>query len=104
MPRYRKKPVIVNAFRVGLDPIPDWFMDKVTRKEATIVPASEAEAQKGPFEQKVVYFEIDTLEGVMIGNYGDYIIQGVEGEVYPCKPDIFEQTYERVDDSDTSGT
>lgn len=41
--------------------------------------------------------KIETLEGTMIANVGDYIIKGVNGEFYPCKPDIFEQTYERVD-------
>lgn len=39
---------------------------------------------------------IETLEGVMTANVGDYIIQGVKGEFYACKPDIFEETYERV--------
>lgn len=41
---------------------------------------------------------IPTLEGVMIAREGDYIIRGIEGELYPCKPDIFEKTYERVSD------
>jgi hypothetical protein len=41
--------------------------------------------------------KIPTLEGVMIASKGDYIIKGVKGEYYPCKPDIFEQTYELVD-------
>lgn len=40
---------------------------------------------------------IDTLEGGHIVCPGDYIIKGVQGEFYPCKPDIFEQTYERVE-------
>jgi hypothetical protein len=40
--------------------------------------------------------DIDTLEGVMHASVGDYIITGVFGEQYPCKPDIFEQTYEEV--------
>ena len=39
---------------------------------------------------------IKTLEGVMTANVGDFIIQGVAGEIYPCKPDIFEATYEKV--------
>lgn len=38
--------------------------------------------------------EITTLEGVMTARPGDYVIKGVQGEFYPCKPDIFEQTYE----------
>ena len=41
-------------------------------------------------------FEVETLEGVMRGNAGDYLICGVKGEFYPCKPDIFEQSYEPV--------
>jgi len=39
---------------------------------------------------------IETLEGIMKANKGDFIIKGVKGEIYPCKPDIFEQTYEAV--------
>jgi len=39
---------------------------------------------------------IHTLEGTMTANIGDYIIKGVNGELYPCKPDIFEKTYEKV--------
>jgi len=59
--RYRKKPVIVEAY------------------------------------QTEVEFFIKTLEGVMLASVGDYIITGVNGEQYPCKPDIFEKTYEPVD-------
>ena len=40
--------------------------------------------------------EIQTLEGIMIGEIGDWLITGIKGEQYPCKPDIFEQTYEAV--------
>ena len=40
--------------------------------------------------------EIETLEGTMVGNAGDYLICGVKGEFYPCKPDIFAATYELV--------
>jgi hypothetical protein len=43
------------------------------------------------------YMEILTLEGIMKASAGDYIIKGVSGEFYPCKPDIFEKTYELVD-------
>lgn len=44
----------------------------------------------------LVDIAIDTLEGTMRVDYGDYIIKGIQGEFYPCKPDIFEQTYEEV--------
>ena len=41
--------------------------------------------------------DIETLEGVMHASIGDYIITGIRGEQYPCKPDIFNKTYEEVD-------
>jgi hypothetical protein len=44
--------------------------------------------------------EVYTLEGIMIGNPGDWLITGVNGELYPCKNDIFEKTYEKVEDED----
>lgn len=44
----------------------------------------------------LVDIAIDTLEGTMRADYGDYIIKGVQGELYPCKPDIFLATYEEV--------
>ena len=60
MAKYRKKPVIIDAYQ--------------TDKE----------------------MDIETLEGIMHASVGDYIITGVNGEQYPCKPDIFEKTYEPV--------
>ena len=47
--------------------------------------------------------KIQTLEGVMTAQQGDYIIRGVQGEFYPCKPDIFEQTYELAADHPNGG-
>ena len=47
--------------------------------------------------QTDVEMEIETLEGTMKANKGDWIIKGVKGELYPCKPDVFEMTYERAD-------
>ena len=48
--------------------------------------------------QTDVSFDIETLEGIMRANVGDYIITGVNGEQYPCKPDIFKKTYEEISD------
>lgn len=48
--------------------------------------------------QTEVPMDIQTLEGTMHADPGDYIITGVKGEQYPCKPDIFEQTYEKVEE------
>ena len=48
----------------------------------------------GKFHESPAWCEIKTLEGTMKASAGDYIIRGVNGEIYPCKPDIFEKTYE----------
>jgi hypothetical protein len=91
--KYRKKPVVIEAFRMGIDARPDWFQDKVTSNDITTYAVGEDE---NPFNFKKTYCTIKTLEGTMLGDFGDYIIKGVQGEVYPCKPDIFEATYETV--------
>ena len=81
--KYRKKPVVIEAVRYMLDEtLPDWFIDRVTSN--TIITHADGTC------------DINTLEGVMKANKGDYIILGVNGEVYPCKLDIFEKTYEAV--------
>jgi len=90
MAQYRKKPVVIEAFKYGTDARPDWFNDKVTTNEIVTFVGTYL---KDPSEH---YCEIKTLEGIMRGNYGDYIIKGVQEEIYPCKPDIFEATYEKV--------
>lgn len=79
--KYRKKPVVIEAFRLGIECIPDWFMKKVVDGEIHIY-GEPAEA------------DIKTLEGVMHANFGDFIIKGIKGELYPCKADIFYATYE----------
>lgn len=49
------------------------------------------------YEFNIFSISIDTLEGSMEAEIGDYIIKGVHGEIYPCKPDIFHKTYELID-------
>ena len=85
---YRKKPVVIEAFKYGIDYVPDWFMDKVTSNEIITYVGTDIR------DSSEYYCEIKTLEGIMRGNYGDYIIKGVKGKIYACKPDIFEMTYE----------
>lgn len=77
---YRKKPVVVEAirFRSGEQDC-DLALDVI------------AGTVRYPEDGTVL---IRTLEGVMVGQSGDWIIRGVAGELYPCKPDIFEKTYE----------
>lgn len=62
MPKYRKKPVVVEAYQTDVE------------------------------------LDIKTLEGIMHANIGDWIITGVQGEQYPCKPDIFEETYDLIEE------
>lgn len=88
--KYRKKSVVVEAFKLGHDVMPDWFNDAIDDKRV------EVEIIVG-FIASTSIFRIKTLEGVMIANYGDYIIKGIQGELYPCKAAIFEETYELVE-------
>lgn len=83
--KYRKKPVVVDAIQFTRD---NW--DEV--REFT-----HGQANKFSIDGRC-YCTIHTLEGDHIAQSGDYIIRGVAGEYYPCKPDIFERTYEVVKD------
>lgn len=80
--KFRKKPVEVEAFMLGLDKEPYWF---TTRMDIRYIYDEEG---------RTIGAIIPTLEGDHKAGIGDYIIQGVKGELYPCKPDIFEATYE----------
>jgi hypothetical protein len=79
MPFYRKKPVVIEAWKYDSSDfknMPKWIdLDWMTAAENIYIP---------------------TLEGVMEARLGDYIIKGVKGEIYPCKSDIFEMTYEKL--------
>lgn len=84
--KYRKKPVIIDAFK--------WTGDENQTEDPEWINKL---MQGGAVRVVGGFMEIETLEGVMKVNPGDYIIRGVKGEVYPCKPDIFEETYELVE-------
>lgn len=82
--KYRKKPVVIEAMLF----------------DGTLSNAQEIAKWAGhPFDWSGSpdVLMIPTLEGTMTACEGDYIIKGVQGEFYPCKPDIFEATYERVE-------
>jgi len=98
MGKYRKKTVAIEAFRMGIDPRPDWFQDAVSADEITTYRIGEIGQGLSPFDHSKTYCIIKTPEGEMNGDYGDYIIEGVQGEIYPCKPDIFEATYEQIEE------
>ena len=94
MSLYRKKPVVIEAFKLGVDHIPDWFMDAVTANKVILHGTSSG------FDHVAdTNADIHTLEGWHRANYGDYIIRGVKGEIYPCKADIFDMTYDVTDNN-----
>lgn len=88
MSLYRKKPIIIEAFLLNERGLVagDWFWDAVTRND--IITHCFGKHEPDP-----AWCEIKTLEGVMVAKAGDYIIRGVNDEIYPCKADIFAKTY-----------
>lgn len=82
MAKYRKKPIVIEAVQNHDNP------DEV----------AAFFGQDNHFGFKDGVWSIITLEGIMNANHRDWIIKGIKGEFYPCKPDIFEATYEKVDD------
>lgn len=88
MAKYRTKPVVKEAIQWNGDNISDVMMFMYPLKPVYMERFSNADDLVG----------IETLEGLMVASKGDWIIRGVKGEVYPCKPDIFEATYELVEE------
>ncbi|WP_025846552.1 hypothetical protein [Brevibacillus agri] len=86
MPKYRKKPVEIEAIQ---------FVD--TSERITEISDFCGEDIGVDYSVSPPVLRIYTLEGTMTASVGDYIIKGVKGEFYPCKPDIFAETYEEVD-------
>lgn len=91
MTKYRKKPVEIEAFKFYVDAFPDWFTDAVTENQVIL-----RNCNYGKYSIDEARCEIKTLEGTMVANGGDYIIKGIKGELYPCKPDVFKATYEEA--------
>lgn len=85
MSKFRKKPVVIDAV--------EWNGANHLITE-TFMKGSGATIDYS--EKQLGVIKIPTLEGVMDANVGDWIIKGVKGEFYPCKPEIFEMTYEAV--------
>ncbi|HBF3278115.1 TPA: hypothetical protein KOB70_003835, partial [Clostridioides difficile] len=87
MAKFKKKAVEVEAFKLGYDVEPKWFIEN-----DRVCNFMQEKCINGH-----ISCDLKTLEGTMRANKGDYIIQGVKGEIYPCKADIFEMTYEKVE-------
>lgn len=95
MSKYRKKPVVIEAFQMTEErrwnsgDWPEWLH----------AAWNEERQEFGSFYCRPlggIEIYIHTLEGEMVVSFDDWIIQGIKGELYPCKPDIFELTYEEV--------
>ena len=82
MAKYRKKPIVIEAFKFGYDEMPLWASN------CPHLSITDYEKSKAT---------VHTLEGDMYVRRGSYIIKGVEGELYPCKSEIFNKTYEAVE-------
>jgi len=94
--KYRKKPIVIEAFMWGFDQEPHWFLEAREAGLIKYVPSRNIKPSDAlKFPSDVL---IKTLEGEMRADYYDYIIKGVKGEIYPCKPDIFRATYEVEDE------
>ena len=94
--RWRKKPVEIEAMQLAgttseLHAVYLWVEDHVGGYDFTAKDKPDAGVSIDPADGRLV---IRTLEGEMHADFDDWIIRGVQGEFYPCKPDIFEQTYE----------
>ena len=83
--KYRKKPIIVEAFQWTGGPDqaddPEWFAEQIKAGDVAFVVGGMI---------------IKTPQKPIVVDAGDYIIRGIKGEIYPCKPDVFEATYEPV--------
>jgi len=88
--KYRKKPIEVEAIRFDGDNFEE-CVEFMGRSKMYLTNVGQLMKMIG--EKNI---RINTLEGEMTASKGDYIIRGINGEYYPCKPDIFEKTYELV--------
>ena len=92
--KYRKKPAVIEAIQWNGENI-----EEVKNFAGDLISYALCCRFDNLVKHEVI---IKTLEGNMFADVGDFIIKGVKGEVYPCKPDIFKMTYEMVGDNDES--
>ena len=97
MTRYRKRPIEIEAVQFTGDneyEIAKFMGIPIAGLQMSVDTVFRADGDY----RKNTHIHIHTLEGTMTANCGDFIIKGVKGEFYPCKPDIFDETYEEVDE------
>ena len=96
--KYRKKPVVVEAFQMTREHLgngnswPQWLHESWNDR-------NKADYHIIPCDPEVGAIAIRTPEGAMVVSFDDWILKGVKGELYPCKPDIFEATHESITDN-----
>ena len=101
--KFRKKPIIIEAFQMTVErrnnnvDWPEWLHEAWNKTKLEVGGLYKIGRFDDADESAQKLF-IKTLEGAMVVGWGDWIIRGVNGELYPCKPDIFEKTYEEVID------
>ncbi len=95
MPKFRKKPVVIEAMLVppvgsagAIAVLADWLRQNQGERPCRFTNS---------YCKNYYTVEIPTLEGDMVANVGDWIIKGIAGELYPCKDHIFKETYEKVE-------
>lgn len=91
--KFRKKPVVIEAYNFTKENfkrhnMPLWLKEAIEKNEVELF---------SQYGGAVIGGTIKTLEGVMIVSESDWIIKGIKNEIYACKPDIFDQTYEPVE-------
>ena len=90
--KYRKKPVVVEAFQIKPHGgVPAWFMDAVKAGDARPHPGQEDSIMRA--DRPCI---VRTLHGEVEAMPGDWIVKGPQGDIYPVKPDTFEMTFERI--------
>ena len=106
MAKYRKKPVVIEAFQMTLErrwdnsEWPTWLCEAWQAEPGENSVWIDPDAPVNPGRKSADQLVCGTLEGVHRITFGDWIIKGVAGEIYPCKPDIFTETYEAVEPAD----
>lgn len=102
--KYRKKPVEIEAMRFAgltadMHAVYQWIEQNTQGSYDTNDPDVPVPASGVSIDAETGFMIIATLEGEMQVRAGDYVIRGVQGEFYPCKPDIFAATYEPVEEA-----
>jgi hypothetical protein len=94
MAQFRKKPVVIEAIQWDgnriVGDLPEWLREALNHPDTP-------DKLNGAVMRIGNTVHIGTLEGVVVAQPGDWILRGIKGELYPCKPDIFEATYEAVE-------